>query len=373
MDANQRFDDVLASHKVDSSLKLIVRNTFLDVEEMDDSILAQPQLHRQRTAPVLAGGRTGIELVDSESEEEEEEAVVCQRADMRYEVYGREEVQDKMTSTDLIVPAPPDLNRMKTFDAFEVAEFFPGSAELAQAPVVHDNLPFLCAQPSGDQWMSAVYLVTGQVPPPQVSVSAEPALPSSPAASTNEAPSDIESVQEWETLQEPPERFQPQTLSQWRNRTTGSTVIYWTVDAKKLRSNDRLTVSPLFKLSDGHVNAPPLPFKMTVTPKVVSDGKGGASFRMAKGRGAIQLKCEAPRDDEDMESYPIRFCLSAWSGREEHPRQLPARGPVECNFARSGICGLPKEQEYDIWDFNDVVDEASQTFVICLEVSAPGA
>jgi hypothetical protein len=207
-------------------------------------------------------------------------------------------------------------------------------------------------------------------------ISAELAHPCKPLVATawpTQASSDITPDEAWETLEQPPEQFQPQTLSHWRNRTTGCTVIYWTVDAKKLWSNDRLTVSPFFKLSDGHVNAPPLPFKMTVTPKIVCDGKGGASFRMAKGRGYIQLKCEAPRDDEVMESYPIRFCLSAWSGREEDPRSLPARGPVEWNFARSGICGLPKECEYDIWDFNDVVDLASQTFVICLEVSAPGA
>jgi len=173
--------------------------------------------------------------------------------------------------------------------------------------------------------------------------------------------------QDWEVLEHSPQPFQPQSLTQLKDRRTGSSFVYWTVDAKKLRSNDRLTVSPLFKLCDGHADAPPLPFKMTVTPKVVSDGKGGASFRKAKGKSIIQLKCEAPR--EDMESYPIRFYLSAWSGREEDPRTLPERGPVTCNFAQSGICGLPKDCE--IWDFPEAVDQASQTFVICLEVLAP--
>lgn len=172
---------------------------------------------------------------------------------------------------------------------------------------------------------------------------------------------------DWEVLEHSSQRFQPQSLSQLKDRRTGSSFVYWTVDAKKLRSNDRLTVSPLFKLCDGHTNAPPLPFKMTVTPKVVSDGKGGASFRKAKGKASIQLKCEAPR--EDMESYPIRFYLSAFSGRQEDPRTLPERGPVTCNFAQSGICGLPKDCE--IWDFPEAVDQASQTFVICLEVLAP--
>lgn len=163
------------------------------------------------------------------------------------------------------------------------------------------------------------------------------------------------------------QQFQPQSLSHFRHRITGAVSIFWTVDGRKLRSNDRLTVSPLFKLSDGLLNAPLLPFKMIISPKIASDCQGGASFRKAKGRAIIQLKCEAPR--EEQESNPISFFLSAGSGCIGNPRLHPARGPVTCNFSQSGVCGLPKDSE--AWDFLDVVDEKSQTFVVCLQVVPP--
>jgi len=169
--------------------------------------------------------------------------------------------------------------------------------------------------------------------------------------------------EEWEVVEQALP-FQPQTLSHWRSRATGTTYIQWTVDGNKLRSNDRLTVSPLFKLSDGHVNAPPLPFKMMISPKIASNGKGGASFRKAEGRSVIQLKCEAPRDEA--ESCPISFYLSAGSGRQENECRHAPRGPVTCNFAQSGLCGLPKECE--VWDLLDIEDKQSHTFVVCLEV-----
>lgn len=172
---------------------------------------------------------------------------------------------------------------------------------------------------------------------------------------------------EWEVLEQPAQPFQPQTLSQWRSRFTGAACVYWTVDGNKLRSNDRSTVSPLFKLSDGHADAPPLPFKMMITPKAGTDSKGGSSFRNAHGRCVIQLKCEAPR--EELDSYPITFYFSAGSGRQDNERCHAPRGPVTLNFAQSGIAGLPKDCE--VFDLLDIMDLQSRTFVVCLEVLPP--
>lgn len=130
---------------------------------------------------------------------------------------------------------------------------------------------------------------------------------------------------------------------------------------KKLRGNERLTVSPLFAVSDG-LNAPPLPFKMIMSSKNVADGKG-TSFKMAKGHGIVQLKCEAPREVQN----PFAFFLSVGTGPSENPKALPARGPVMCDFVKSGVHGLPKACE--IWDFSEVVDHKSQTFIVCLEIA----
>lgn len=166
--------------------------------------------------------------------------------------------------------------------------------------------------------------------------------------------------------------FQPQTLSKTRSRITGSICINWTIDARKLRTNDRSVVSPVFDLSDQSLDrltglpAPPLPFKMTITPIVVSTAKGGASFNKAKGKAIITLKCEDPRDHE--ESYLMSFKFSASSGRSLLLTQAP-RGPMTCNFAQNSVCGLPTSDQ--VWDFLEVVDRQSQTFVVTLEVLPP--
>jgi len=160
----------------------------------------------------------------------------------------------------------------------------------------------------------------------------------------------MSSKQDWELLEEDSHRVQAHTLSQYRNCTNGAMCILWKVDAKKLRSSERQAVSPLF-------NAP-LPFKMTIVPE------GGTSFRKAGGRASIQLKCEVAC--KTSECFPVTFYLSVGSGHECDLRRPSPRGPITCDFARKGMCGLPKE--CDMWDLLSVIDEQSQMFVVCLEI-----
>lgn len=141
--------------------------------------------------------------------------------------------------------------------------------------------------------------------------------------------------------------------------------VHWTIDARKLHGSDRVAVSPPFELACGA----PVTFKMMVSPKVSFDGKGGASFRKARGCGIVQLKCEA--QVSEVIAGSMTFRLSIGSGFGEKAVWQEARGPVQHNFTKSGICGLPKDEEE--WDFNSVVDESSQTFVVCLEVLAHAA
>jgi len=374
---------LFGANHLEGNVKLVVKNTFLDVDEtfLDSENVPGPLGFPLRfvSEPPPMGARSGIEHFDEEEEEEERESPSSVAA-------SKEPTSEEEQETPIAA-----LVRHTTFDPFEYRGLPEESMEESMGlPMQYMEQAFVNQDTSGSAWMGGGYPTTGhsmtwQAPviekcykaqghlPPefdaQLDVSQQhmAPMPHSQQELATQTSDDLMSEQQWDVLGDSPQRFHPQSLSQGRSRVTGSSFVYWTVDAKKLRSNDRLTVSPLFKLRDGHVNAPPLPFKMTVTPKVVSDGKGGASFRKAKGMASIQVKCEAPR--EDMESYPIRFCLSAWSGREEDPRLLPARGPVTCNFAQSGICGLPKDCE--IWDFLEAVDKATQTFVICLEVLAP--
>jgi hypothetical protein len=148
---------------------------------------------------------------------------------------------------------------------------------------------------------------------------------------------------------------QPQTLR--RHYSTGSQTnrIYWTVDARKLKGNDKQAVSPPFDLSFGS-QFPNVTFKMMLYPKVVNDAKGGASFKKARGKGFVQVKCEA---ELEQTMANVRFRIGI--GREGNCGRAQSH-----NFAQSAVCGLPKDQEE--FDFNEAVDKDSQTFLVKLEI-----
>lgn len=137
--------------------------------------------------------------------------------------------------------------------------------------------------------------------------------------------------------------------------------IRWTVDARKLKSTDREAVSPMFELSFSKI----VNFKILIRPKVISSVRGGASFKKAKGKGSVELRC---LDEVTAAMNPVvTFRISVGSGTDP-ARQEPPRGPVRHDFTKKAICGLPAGEEE--WDFSKAVDEATQTFVVCLEVLA---
>eukprot|EP00930_Biecheleria_cincta_P089614 TRINITY_DN78957_c0_g1_i1.p1 TRINITY_DN78957_c0_g1~~TRINITY_DN78957_c0_g1_i1.p1 ORF type:complete len:409 (-),score=76.29 TRINITY_DN78957_c0_g1_i1:60-1286(-) len=151
---------------------------------------------------------------------------------------------------------------------------------------------------------------------------------------------------------------QPQTLTRSYSAKSGFFRVHWTVDGRKLKSNDKQTVSPPFELSLGS-QFPSVTFKMMIYPQAVTEGKGGSCFKKSKGKGYVQLKCEA----ELAEAFAkVLFRISIGSGSA----MKAARGPVEHDFSLSAVCGLPEDQM--IWDFLEVVDPDSLTFVVCLEI-----
>jgi hypothetical protein len=151
---------------------------------------------------------------------------------------------------------------------------------------------------------------------------------------------------------------QPQELQRAFSISTQVFRVSWTVDGRKLKGNDKQAVSPPFELSFG-IGFPQVTFKMMIYPKQMSDAKGGASFKKAKGVGFVQLKCEAELSEA---LSPVNFRISVGKG----DKLQPARGPVLHNFAQSAVAGLPKDKE--AWNFNDVLDQDSQTFVVTLEI-----
>jgi len=131
----------------------------------------------------------------------------------------------------------------------------------------------------------------------------------------------------------------------------------WTVDAKKMSSSDTSAVSPPFELPSASPGAP-LRFKMVLEPEV-----GCGSFKRARGRGRIGLKCLAPPCDRPITMMTVRF--SAGKGRGEEALQS-SRFLVEHNFAQTALAKDP-----EIWDFTGLFDETSPTFLVCLTVLSP--
>jgi len=134
--------------------------------------------------------------------------------------------------------------------------------------------------------------------------------------------------------------------------------VRWTVDARKLKSKDKEAVSPAFTIGEDGIE-----FKMILRPRETSEAKGGGSFKKARGRGVVLLRCleRLTPDTSDWTTFQISIGNPADAANQRQPR-----GPVEHNFGLKPIGGLPQGQ--DQWNFSQVVDKNTETFVVILEV-----
>jgi len=148
----------------------------------------------------------------------------------------------------------------------------------------------------------------------------------------------------------------------------GAHRVRWTVDAKRLRSSDKVAVSPSFSIPFVAGS-----FKLMLSPTAVSDRKGGASFKKANGRGQVQLKCEAGLGEDPGGSHGklgVRISVgSAWEEVVNSKRWEQSTDCVVHDFADVGVVSLPRHSED--YNFTQAVDEASQTFTLYLEVFSP--
>eukprot|EP00927_Polykrikos_kofoidii_P019053 TRINITY_DN1887_c0_g1_i4.p1 TRINITY_DN1887_c0_g1~~TRINITY_DN1887_c0_g1_i4.p1 ORF type:complete len:397 (-),score=63.61 TRINITY_DN1887_c0_g1_i4:158-1348(-) len=169
---------------------------------------------------------------------------------------------------------------------------------------------------------------------------------------------------------------QSPTIRRTTCKKSGVSLVRWTVDSRKLKVKDRVAVSPSFELGDNIRGN----FRMMLYPTAVSDRKGGASFKKAKGKGSIHIKSESSfsevhdgllsmtllvrgkQDNSDSEVDDFLEDVVALRDGEA------PRGPILHNFQDNGICSLPKENEE--WDFGKAADEESQHFVVLLRVDA---
>jgi len=153
---------------------------------------------------------------------------------------------------------------------------------------------------------------------------------------------------------------QPQTLTCTPERKNKFKVI-WTVDARKLNSNDKQAVSPPFDLffSD---EVSKVTFKMIICPQ---KDQQEVSFKKSSGMGRIQLKCEG---DLSTARASVSFQMAIGNASCADPTNWRPSSPAIHNFAQSAVCGLPKALDNDTWNFQQVVDRPSLTFEVHLAI-----
>lgn len=161
----------------------------------------------------------------------------------------------------------------------------------------------------------------------------------------------VDSVSNRSASQVSQQPLAPQTVS--KSLADGFERVSWAVPADTLSSRDRSAVSPAFELS---LAGRPLKFRLMLFPKESHQGCGGSSFKKAKGRGYIELKCET--EERESEACPLTFRLFVGS-------QAP-RGPVVHDFSHSAVKGLPKDSE--TWDLQKSI--VGRSAIVGVEVVA---
>jgi len=143
------------------------------------------------------------------------------------------------------------------------------------------------------------------------------------------------------------------------NEANGFFHICWNVDARKLRGSEKQAISPPAELPLGP-RGQSIQLRIAIYPKAL-ESAGAVNFRSSKGKGYIQIKCES---DSMMDLDPVCITMSIGTGCLSQP----ARGPIKHDFARNGICTLPRDQ--NIWDFSLAVETENLMFPILLKMRA---
>ncbi|CAE7775002.1 PUS7 [Symbiodinium pilosum] len=342
---------------------VVVKNTFIDLDDAP----RMPTLARASTTP---GGYVGKEVEEEEADQNEDE--------------GEGEEGDGDMG-EVAAPPMPELYRVVTLDGYEPesdwawtvssspvatpaagcggsvpAQPFPAQPVPAGTVVMMPAampMPIPVGMPPSqrfDRWPHAM-------PPTQAGASEVPApgmpgvqLPISPSPGPTGPSADAPRA-------DPPvvpAAAAPRAPVLQRAFSVNSRIfrIHWTVDARVLKTSDREKVSPPFEVSMDGIE---IQFKLCLRPLLTSESRGGASFRKAKGKGTVDLRCL--NEIEKKNSCAMTFRVAIGKGSESHK----VSRTMKHDFSEKPICQLEGEEE---WDFKTVVDEDTQTFVVVLEV-----
>lgn len=178
---------------------------------------------------------------------------------------------------------------------------------------------------------------------PPSKASAAPAIPTGAAVPT--AGVSASTVVTAPELVVPARSWRQQQLVQ-ETLLDGTCSTAWTVDAARLKGNDKVIVSPAFRLpSHGCAT-----FKMVITPETPATAKG-ASFKRTQGMGSLKLKCENELPVSCVVTPIVRAVGRDIDASKAH------------DFAQCPVCVC-----WDVCNFSGLVDEVSSTFDVVLEV-----
>lgn len=130
----------------------------------------------------------------------------------------------------------------------------------------------------------------------------------------------------------------------------GKTPVQWTVDARKLKSTDKVIVSPSFEIRCGARSSK---CKLMIFPDVLDTKRGGSTFRKSKGKAYVEVKCESNPPEHEVEfTMAVTDIINT-------SRLTPCCGPFHHNFAEANICKIQQ-----VWDLP--CDANTSTFQVLL-------
>lgn len=301
-------------------LQVRIKNTFLHVAEQKAGSEVEPK-RRSRTQPPLEQGRGGAPGFDVEAPTDaEQQAAESSSAAIQRHLH-------RLATASGAPPIPAWRWFRREFAALPA----PLDAKVVPSPVA----------PSPETAKSP----TGRDTP----------------ASSSKALARPRKTEEANVV-DPAVEKQPQTIV-CSQMADGSLRTFWVVDARKLDGSDQQVVSPaiLLEMRSGAR----MRFKISLSPKRSIAGRRVSCFKRAMGKGFITVKCEGD-DEGHMTPTPAVISLKVTIGSSTRTLLPGPRGLPAFDFSRRAVCNLPKDQEE--WDFRAVVDEKSQTFVVCVDL-----
>eukprot|EP00405_Crypthecodinium_cohnii_P013554 CAMPEP_0206444744 /NCGR_PEP_ID=MMETSP0324_2-20121206/15087_1 /ASSEMBLY_ACC=CAM_ASM_000836 /TAXON_ID=2866 /ORGANISM="Crypthecodinium cohnii, Strain Seligo" /LENGTH=354 /DNA_ID=CAMNT_0053912811 /DNA_START=95 /DNA_END=1159 /DNA_ORIENTATION=+ len=344
---------------------LVVKNTFLEFDEAPPAFPGE-----------LSRAKTHTGVVDhSASLSDDEEDVPAPYAPAEPSVPEEASTlgsldHDLDSDSDAPPPGPSELCRYQTGDNYQIDRVEnnqhwaasmppagPGGVP-AQGGVFYMMSPFpppmMIPGQSGPGMMPAP-----QAPPPDLGRVITPGdpPPSSALASGQEVPAPIDFAQMSEVPVRPVLQRNCSTTRPFLHRIT------WRVDERKLKSTDREHVSPMFLV---HFANKDVQFKIVIQPKATNEQRGGASFKKAKGKGYVELRCLERLDAAS--SPKVHFSIAVHPDPEPSPSDFVPPDGVIHDFSTKSIAGLPRD--IDETDFGKAVKDS--VFYVCVKInSAP--